>query len=590
MGIPRSNPSNNRFKIHIKNDGNRISIDIDKDGYKNGKDYELHYIDDDPAMATLVKGSRFGIQDYSSDTGGNPWVKIDNVIIYDGLVVSERPWQDKTFYVAVSGDDSAPGTDAKPFRTIQKAIDSSLPGDTIILRRGDYDNMVFSPLKVYSDKDNYLTVRSEVPQGARIKESLKLSGSYLIIDGMLFINKSLTIKGDYNIIQNNVFDGATGSLSLSSTATGDMIKNNVFKNKGSGSEFVIMNTGGETSKIIIEGNTWLDSVGDAIRMFGTGHVFRGNTVRGLTQAGSAHADIFQVYDNNDEPSNDMLIENNLFIDSSGSIGMIQNRNPHLDISNWTFRNNLYINVGGVAQISTPYFKFYNNVFINSGQNTAGPILLRNIAGTQIGYEWPHDTIIKNNVFIGCSSYPDSSSIGWYHWADGINSKTPGINFAADNNYVTTSKEDGFKPKSGFEGLEVHGITGGDPGFSDIGNDDLHLTKDSPLVDKGISIAGFNKDKDDNIRPYGPAWDIGAYEYTGTLPRDYCGDGTCNGEESCSSCVLDCGTCNIECIDEADLEPCDGTVSMAELSQYIDGWKHDLHTIEKVMKAIIAWKR
>jgi hypothetical protein len=39
------------------------------------------------------------------------------------------------------------------------------------------------------------------------------------------------------------------------------------------------------------------------------------------------------------------------------------------------------------------------------------------------------------------------------------------------------------------------------------------------------------------------WDIGAYEYGGTAPTVTCGDGTCNGTETCSACAADCGACS-----------------------------------------------
>jgi len=46
---------------------------------------------------------------------------------------------------------------------------------------------------------------------------------------------------------------------------------------------------------------------------------------------------------------------------------------------------------------------------------------------------------------------------------------------------------------------------------------------------------------------------------------------------------------IECSHDADEEPCDGIVSLAELIDYINSWKADDVTLQDVMGAIVEWK-
>ena len=58
-----------------------------------------------------------------------------------------------------------------------------------------------------------------------------------------------------------------------------------------------------------------------------------------------------------------------------------------------------------------------------------------------------------------------------------------------------------------------------------------------------SASGFTSgDKVTTVDYSGSAPDIGAYEYTGTTTNPYCGDGTCNNGETCSTCQQDCGSC------------------------------------------------
>jgi len=56
-----------------------------------------------------------------------------------------------TFYVAATGDDAHHGSDASPFRTIQRAADLAQPGDTIVVHEGIYRERVSPPRGGTSD-------------------------------------------------------------------------------------------------------------------------------------------------------------------------------------------------------------------------------------------------------------------------------------------------------------------------------------------------------------------------------------------------------------------------------------------------------
>jgi len=64
-----------------------------------------------------------------------------------------------TFYVSTTGDDSNPGTRQAPWRTIQHAADTALPGNTIFVRGGLYAQRF--TVNVSGDPDRgYITVRN----------------------------------------------------------------------------------------------------------------------------------------------------------------------------------------------------------------------------------------------------------------------------------------------------------------------------------------------------------------------------------------------------------------------------------------------
>jgi len=61
--------------------------------------------------------------------------------------------------------------------------------------------------------------------------------------------------------------------------------------------------------------------------------------------------------------------------------------------------------------------------------------------------------------------------------------------------------------------------------------------DSPAIDRGTAINN-PVDIEKKIRPQGPGFDIGAYEYEGSTPSEPCGNNACDAGE-CSTCPDDC---------------------------------------------------
>ena len=47
-----------------------------------------------------------------------------------------------TYYVAKTGSDSNPGTEAQPWLTIQKAANTMVAGDTVYIKQGTYTEQV----------------------------------------------------------------------------------------------------------------------------------------------------------------------------------------------------------------------------------------------------------------------------------------------------------------------------------------------------------------------------------------------------------------------------------------------------------------
>jgi parallel beta-helix repeat protein len=66
-------------------------------------------------------------------------VEMDSKVIFAKTLTPPAERSNKVYIVdAAKGDDGNPGTEAKPFRTIQKAADQTLPGDTVLVKNGTY--------------------------------------------------------------------------------------------------------------------------------------------------------------------------------------------------------------------------------------------------------------------------------------------------------------------------------------------------------------------------------------------------------------------------------------------------------------------
>ncbi len=100
----------------------------------------------------------------------------------------------ENIFVCPEGDDSDSGTELLPFRSIEKAVETSLPGDTIFLRAGTYPSTATIRILKSGTTEQYHILMSypgeravldfsEQPQGSS-NRGITLSGSYWHIEGI----------------------------------------------------------------------------------------------------------------------------------------------------------------------------------------------------------------------------------------------------------------------------------------------------------------------------------------------------------------------------------------------------------------------
>ncbi len=64
--------------------------------------------------------------------------------------------------------------------------------------------------------------------------------------------------------------------------------------------------------------------------------------------------------------------------------------------------------------------------------------------------------------------------------------------------------------------DIYGNVTLDPKFVNLITPNLHLQNTSPAIDLGIPVSWITTDYDGNTRPYGSAFDVGAFEYVGNF--------------------------------------------------------------------------
>jgi hypothetical protein len=144
-----------------------------------------------------------------------------------------------TYYISPSGSDQKPGTLAEPWKTLQKAFDTAIAGQTVCLRGGIYSQYVDA-----SAGFNQVEKRSGAPEKpilftnypgeiAEIHGSTKIYGSYIIFQGTPNDTRNCSATHPCGLI----FEGSSGYVLnavsiLNSSGPGHVVLDHVEIRKG----------------------------------------------------------------------------------------------------------------------------------------------------------------------------------------------------------------------------------------------------------------------------------------------------------------------------------------------------------------------
>jgi hypothetical protein len=184
------------------------------------------------------------------------------------LCVSAVVAQPSSFYVSTTGNDTNPGTQAAPCRTIQHAADTARPGSTVNVRGGIYEERVTINVSGNAS-DGYITFRSYPGETAILEgEHLTPEGR----SGMLIIhNQSYVRVEGFEIRNYRTAEHRLAPLGISVMGAGshiELLHNNVhhiennFQGRdapgsgGNGFGIAVYGTDAKTpiSELVIDGN------------------------------------------------------------------------------------------------------------------------------------------------------------------------------------------------------------------------------------------------------------------------------------------------------------------------------------------------
>ncbi len=487
--LPHGSGESGAFKIYVQRSGTAIVLKADRAG--DGVDYDIEVRDTTPAALAKFSNTAIGMLT-TSDDPNPPWFYIDNVQVYDGLVLD--PYTPVTYYVDRShpqASDGNPGTESAPWLTIQKAADTVLAGDTVLVKPGTYNERITFGNRTRGAPGQVITFKALPRRMVTMWGFYTKYAHYLRVEGFnITTDDSLTgwteqdgvfIDSDHvEIVDNYLYDlegTAISGDSVGAYVAGNSIYHSQMGITISGVGWLV--EGNEVERLYNYGGG--DS--DYSRFFGDDHVLRGNFFHGtnFSEIGSAHVDCFQTFDNNGEHAYNILFDGNICYDFHQ--GFMGEAAYYGNTSDLTFQNNIFAH-GGAWGLSVHQIRnvtVVHNVFADIQYHGAG-------------FRDGATGIVRNNIFYNAGSN---------YWAsDGG---------AVEGSYNLLYDSGGTIDPADFP----DDLVNLNPMFFDPAGDDYHILGSSPAIDAGMN-AGVTSDLEGNLRPQGIGFDIGAYEFTPAL--------------------------------------------------------------------------
>jgi len=424
-------------------------------------------------------------------------------------MIGSSGWAAIYYVNSVSGNDANTGISLNaPLRTIQKAADRTVPGDTCLVLPGSYDERVRISRSGASGQP--ITYQAE---GTVVTHGFTVVADYIHVVGFEVTHTindwrdgaGIHLQGKYGEIRSNSIHDVTRvgiQVWAGDKDSPDTAHCKVTENRIERAGLAAMEIYGRNH--LVEGNdmshtlqypptwtnppSWVDA--DGVRFFGSGHVIRKNHIHDilLSDPGNVnpHIDCFQTWG----PAYNIVIEQNFCdIPADGMQAFMVNAltPPVRDIivMNNVVKAFQFLNVWNCEHLVIVNNTFKSELFYQNGSAYAIEL-----------HDCPNSKV-KNNLFYdsGQNEYP-------YLWH--TQGSQPGLEVGYNLHYTSNGNPPAGPPRP-------NDLWQVDPKLVDIGANDFHLQAASPLIDGGTNVVEVTNDFDGLSRPQGANHDIGAFE-------------------------------------------------------------------------------
>ena len=289
----------------------------------------------------------------------------------------------KFYYVSPTGNDANVGTATAPFKTIQKAADKTVAGDTIILMAGSYTSA--NTITEVGTQNNPITIRGE---GASFN-----GGTLIFKNSQWLIMKNLSFAGgtDQVTLQNshylaftsNRFDYLTRGIYIQDYSSHILVEDNEF----------LQSCAIDKTWTQLKGSTCEGGAVYASSYGGGSYYIRGNWVH----------DSFNGFIFMDDTTGPWM-NANVFISGNYFERIVDDpTEPEGDSFNFHVYNNTMVNTHRMVSMTTkglgPVF-VYNNIQITSGNPTNESSRLNSAFKIDLSKGYTNGVYIFNNTIVG----------------------------------------------------------------------------------------------------------------------------------------------------------------------------------------------